>query len=130
MIRKKRQLGLAAILSNLVFSGFQEIQITKLNKIVAEVQKQGAANYKRIGVLNEITSLNTHKIIALEASNIKLAQLMSSLVRNVNEAENELIAEIKMIQFQNLIIEIKFEVLRLNMEASSLMAWVCVAVQC
>ena len=49
--REKRQLAFAAILSNLVFSGFQEIQITKLNKIVAEVQIQGAANYKRIGVL-------------------------------------------------------------------------------
>ena len=85
--REKRQLGMAAILSKLIFSGLEEVQIVKLNKVVAELQKQGLSSFKKIGVLSRLTDLNTHKIMALEASQLKVAHLMNKLVIDINNVE-------------------------------------------
>ena len=52
--RIKRQLGLMGLISNLIVSGVEEIQIKKLQTLVSELQGEGKNNFKEIGVLKHV----------------------------------------------------------------------------
>ena len=41
--------------------GVEEIQISKLQSLVSELQSKGKRNFKEIGILNHVTQLQTQK---------------------------------------------------------------------
>ena len=112
--RIKRQLGLMGLISNLIVSGVEEIQIQKLQSLVSELQSEGKNNFKEIGVLKHVTALQTNKLLSIDSSIIKLAKMTSMLEHEVNLAGNKMIERIEELNFQNFILEIKLEILKLN----------------
>ena len=123
--RVKRQLGLMGLISNLIVSGVEEIQISKLQSLVSELQSEGKRNFREIGIIKHVTKLQTHKIEGIDNSLIKLAKMTHMLEQKVNLAGNNILNELEQLKIQNFILEIKLEILRINVLGLSLKEELC-----
>ena len=97
------------LISNLIVSGVEEIQISKLQSLVSELQSKGRSNFKEIGILKHVTQLQTNKLLCIDNSLIKLTKMTSMLEQKVNLAGNKFLNELEQLNFQNFILEINWK---------------------